>query len=139
MRHPPRRAPCREPQAAPPYRRITIKIGSALLVDRGTGLQRDWLRSLAADIAGLVQEGCEVVIVSSGAIALGRTVLGLGKRVLKLEESQAAASAGQIALAGAGPKRSAGTGSSPARSWSRSTIPRNAATTSTRAPPSRRC
>jgi glutamate 5-kinase len=83
------------------YRRITVKIGSALLVDRATGLKRDWLRSLVEDIAGLVQEGCEVLVVSSGAIALGRTVLGLGKRVLKLEESQAAAAVGQIALAGA--------------------------------------
>ena len=83
------------------YRRITVKIGSALLVDRATGLRRDWLRSLVEDIAGLVTEGCEVLVVSSGAIALGRTVLGLGKRVLKLEESQAAAAVGQIALAGA--------------------------------------
>ena len=83
------------------YRRITVKIGSALLVDRTSGLKRDWLCSLVEDIAGLVQEGCEVLVVSSGAIALGRTVLGLGKRVLKLEESQAAAAVGQIALAGA--------------------------------------
>ena len=83
------------------YRRITVKVGSALLVDRATGLRRDWLRSLVEDIAGLVTEGCEVLVVSSGAIALGRTVLGLGKRVLKLEESQAAAAVGQIALAGA--------------------------------------
>ena len=83
------------------YRRITVKVGSALLVDRATGLNRDWLRSLVEDIAALGHEGCEVLVVSSGAIALGRSVLGLGKRVLKLEESQAAAAVGQIALAGA--------------------------------------
>jgi glutamate 5-kinase len=83
------------------YRRITVKIGSALLVDRATGLKRDWLASLADDIASLVSEGAEILVVSSGAIALGRTVLGLGKRALKLEESQAAAAVGQIALAGA--------------------------------------
>ncbi len=83
------------------YRRITVKIGSALLVDRSTGLKRDWLASLADDIAGLIDAGSEVLVVSSGAIALGRTILGLGKRVLKLEESQAAAAVGQIALAGA--------------------------------------
>jgi len=83
------------------YRRITVKIGSALLVDRTAGLRRDWLASLVEDIAGLAVGGAEVLVVSSGAIALGRTVLGLGKRVLKLEESQAAAAVGQIALAGA--------------------------------------
>ncbi|TPJ75286.1 glutamate 5-kinase [Mesorhizobium sp. B2-6-2] len=83
------------------YRRITVKIGSALLVDRATGLKRDWLTSLADDIAVLAGAGAEVLVVSSGAIALGRTILGLGKRALKLEESQAAAAVGQIALAGA--------------------------------------
>ncbi|MEW6634826.1 MAG: glutamate 5-kinase [Pseudomonadota bacterium] len=83
------------------YRRITVKIGSALLVDRATGLKRDWLTSLADDIAALANAGAEVLVVSSGAIALGRTILGLGKRALKLEESQAAAAVGQIALAGA--------------------------------------
>ncbi|MBZ9866625.1 glutamate 5-kinase [Mesorhizobium sp. CA15] len=83
------------------YRRITVKIGSALLVDRATGLKRDWLTSLAGDIAVLADAGAEVLVVSSGAIALGRTILGLGRRALKLEESQAAAAVGQIALAGA--------------------------------------
>lgn len=83
------------------YRRITVKIGSALLVDRATGLKRAWLASLAEDIAGLVASGAEVLVVSSGAIALGRSILGLGKRVLRLEESQAAAAVGQIALASA--------------------------------------
>jgi glutamate 5-kinase len=83
------------------YRRIVVKIGSALLVDRASGLKRDWLASLVDDIAGLTGQGIDMLVVSSGAIALGRTVLGLGKRVLKLEESQAAAAVGQIALAGA--------------------------------------
>ncbi|PZV34102.1 glutamate 5-kinase [Mesorhizobium kowhaii] len=88
-------------QSLKTYRRITVKIGSALLVDRATGLKRDWLASLADDIAVLAQGGAEILVVSSGAIALGRTILGLGKRALKLEESQAAAAVGQIALAGA--------------------------------------
>lgn len=83
------------------YRRITVKIGSALLVDRTTGLKRDWLASLVDDIAGLVEGGADMLVVSSGAIALGRSILGLGRRALRLEESQAAAAAGQIALAGA--------------------------------------
>ncbi|QKD01278.1 glutamate 5-kinase [Mesorhizobium loti] len=88
-------------QSLKKYRRITVKIGSALLVDRASGLKRDWLASLADDIAVLAQGGAEILVVSSGAIALGRTILGLGKRALKLEESQAAAAVGQIALAGA--------------------------------------
>jgi len=83
------------------YRRITVKIGSALLVDRQSGLKREWLASLAADIGMLARGGTDVLVVSSGAIALGRTMLSLGRRALKLEESQAAAAVGQIALAGA--------------------------------------
>ncbi|MCO5070125.1 MAG: glutamate 5-kinase [Rhizobiaceae bacterium] len=83
------------------YRRITVKIGSALLVDRSKGLRREWLSALVDDIAELVEGGADVLVVSSGAIALGRTILGIGKRSLKLEESQAAAAVGQIALAGA--------------------------------------
>ena len=66
-----------------------------------TGLKRDWLASLAEDIAALSARGAEILVVSSGAIALGRTILGLGRKTLKLEESQAAAAVGQIALAGA--------------------------------------
>lgn len=81
------------------YRRIVIKIGSALLVDRAKGLKQTWLQSLGADIAALQAEGVEVLVVSSGAIALGRTILNLPAGALKLEESQAAAAAGQIALA----------------------------------------
>jgi len=81
-----------------PYRRITIKIGSALLVDKAGGLRAEWLAQLAEDLAALKAGGCEVVIVSSGAIALGRGLLGLSAVALTLEQSQAAASAGQIAL-----------------------------------------
>ncbi len=82
-----------------PYRRLTIKIGSALLVDGKTGkLRAEWLASLAADLAALKASGCSLVIVSSGAIALGRRLLNLDARSLPLEQSQAAASAGQIAL-----------------------------------------
>ena len=85
--------------ALAPYKRLTIKIGSALLVDGKTGkLRSDWLRSLAADLAALKAEGRSLVIVSSGAIALGRRLLRLDGVSLPLEQSQAAASAGQIAL-----------------------------------------
>ncbi len=83
------------------YRRITVKIGSALLVDRASGLKRAWLESLTDDIVELARGGAEILVVSSGAIALGRTILSLGNRALRLEESQAAAAVGQIALAGA--------------------------------------
>jgi glutamate 5-kinase len=80
------------------YRRITIKIGSALLVDKQGKLRSAWLAALAEDIAALKSDGREIVIVSSGAIALGRGLLGLSALALTLEQSQAAASAGQIAL-----------------------------------------
>ncbi|MBK5566606.1 glutamate 5-kinase [Ensifer sp. SSB1] len=81
------------------YRRVVIKIGSALLVDRATGLKKAWLDAMCTDIAGLKAKGVEVLVVSSGAIALGRTVLNVPAGALKLEESQAAAAVGQIALA----------------------------------------
>ena len=81
-------------------KRLIIKIGSALLVDKASGqVNQAWLESLAHDIAMLRARGQEVGIVSSGAIALGRHALGLPKGALKLEESQAAAAAGQIHLA----------------------------------------
>ncbi|SDN85047.1 glutamate 5-kinase [Lutimaribacter pacificus] len=81
-------------------RRIVIKIGSALLVDRATGdLRADWLRALAQDVARIKARGTDVVLVSSGSIALGRGVLGLNARDLPLEQSQAAAAVGQIRLA----------------------------------------
>ncbi len=81
------------------YKRIVIKIGSALLVDRGSGLKQAWLDAMCADIAALKAKGVDVLVVSSGAIAMGRTVLDLPSGALKLEESQAAAAVGQIALA----------------------------------------
>lgn len=81
------------------HRRVVIKIGSALLVDRQTGLKKEWLDSVCADIAELRAQNIDVLVVSSGAIALGRTVLKLPSGALKLEESQAAAAVGQIALA----------------------------------------
>ena len=81
------------------YRRIVIKIGSALLVDRKTGLKKQWLNAMCADIAALRAKGVDILVVSSGAISLGRSVLDLPSGALKLEESQAAAAVGQIALA----------------------------------------
>lgn len=82
------------------FRRVVIKVGSALLVDRAKGrLRHAWLAALAEDIAELHGRGADVLVVSSGAIALGRTVLGLPPGSLRLEESQAAAAVGQIALA----------------------------------------
>jgi glutamate 5-kinase len=81
-------------------RRIVVKIGSALLVDRATGaLKATWLNSLADDIAMLAAQGKEIILVSSGAIALGRGTLNLPKGPLALEQSQAAAATGQISLA----------------------------------------
>jgi glutamate 5-kinase len=80
-------------------RRVVIKIGSALLVDRKSGLKKTWLDAICEDIAGLRSAGVDVLVVSSGAIAMGRTVLNLPSGILKLEESQAAAAVGQIALA----------------------------------------
>jgi glutamate 5-kinase len=82
------------------FRRIVIKVGSALLVDRQKGRARHgWLAALAEDIAELHARGADVQVVSSGAIALGRTVLSMPGGTLRLEESQAAAAVGQIALA----------------------------------------
>ncbi len=81
-------------------RLIVVKIGSALLVDSATGvLNETWLASLIDDIAALKADGKRVVLVSSGAIALGRHALRLPGGALKLEESQAAAAVGQIDLA----------------------------------------
>lgn len=81
-------------------RRLVVKIGSALLVDRATGaLRAAWLAGLAADVAMIRARGTDVVLVSSGSIALGRAVLGLPKGPLPLEQSQAAAAVGQIRLA----------------------------------------
>ncbi len=90
------------PLVAPDIRaakRLVIKIGSALLVDRASGLRQGWLSALAMDVAEAKVRGADVVLVSSGSIALGRKVLGLGDGALTLEQSQAAAAVGQIRLA----------------------------------------
>lgn len=81
-------------------RRIVVKVGSALLVDPDTGhLNRPWLETLVEDLLRLRERGQQVILVSSGAIALGRRQLKLAKGPLRLEESQAAAAVGQIRLA----------------------------------------
>ena len=73
------------------FRRIVVKVGSSLLIDSAAGeVRAAWLAALAADIAKLHDEGRDVLIVSSGAIALGRSRLRLPRGALKLEESQAA-------------------------------------------------
>ncbi|RTL71755.1 MAG: glutamate 5-kinase [Hyphomicrobiales bacterium] len=80
-------------------RRIVVKIGSSLLVDRAQGRPKSaWLEALADDVSDLVAKGKEVIIVSSGAIALGRHLLNFPKGELPLEQSQAAAAVGQISL-----------------------------------------
>jgi glutamate 5-kinase len=81
-------------------RRIVVKVGSALLVDERSGrLNRAWLESLVADLLRLRRRGQEIVLVSSGAVALGRRHLGLAPGPLPLEQKQAAAAVGQIRLA----------------------------------------
>jgi glutamate 5-kinase len=81
-------------------KRVCVKVGSALLVDPEKGrLNRAWLETFAADVARMRKRGQEVILVSSGAIALGRRHLGLPAGKLRLEESQAAAAVGQIRLA----------------------------------------
>jgi glutamate 5-kinase len=81
-------------------KRIVIKVGSALLVEQKTGtVKQAWLTSLVEDVASLKKKGADVILVSSGAIALGRFKLGLPKGKLELPQSQAAAAVGQIALA----------------------------------------
>ena len=84
-------------------RRLVIKIGSALLADDDGNLHTTWIDALAADVAELRRAGTEILIVSSGAIAIGRRLLGLARgprnRALRLEESQAAAATGQVRLA----------------------------------------
>ena len=82
------------------FRRIVVKVGSSLLIDAVAGrVKQAWLASLVEDIAALHREKRDLLVVSSGAIALGRAVLGLAPGPLKLEESQAAAAVGQIELA----------------------------------------
>jgi glutamate 5-kinase len=81
-------------------RRVVIKVGSALLVDQQTGrLNRAWLETLVEDLRRLRRRGQQVILVSSGAIALGRRQLRLPEGALPLEQKQAAAAVGQIRLA----------------------------------------
>jgi glutamate 5-kinase len=81
------------------FNRIVVKVGSSLLVDPAKGLRGEWLAALVADLAMLHRRGADILVVSSGSIALGRNVLKFPKGALKLEEAQAAAAVGQIALA----------------------------------------
>lgn len=84
----------------PQARRVVVKVGSALLVDQESGrLNRSWLETLIEDLLRLRRRGQQVILVSSGAIALGRRQLALARGALRLEESQAAAAVGQIRLA----------------------------------------
>jgi len=80
------------------YRRLVIKVGSSLLIGANGKLNRTWLAHLAEDIADLQSAACEVLVVSSGAIAIGSTTLGINKQRAKLEDLQAAAAAGQAQL-----------------------------------------
>src|SRR3954469_8487961 len=92
-------APQKSPRLAD-FRRIVVKVGSSLLVDSDAGRPKEeWLASLAQDIAELHGGKRDILVVSSGAIALGRAVLKLPRGALKLEDSQAAAAVGQISLA----------------------------------------
>jgi glutamate 5-kinase len=90
----------RKTPALTDFRRIVVKVGSSLLIDAAAGdVRHEWLASLAEDIARLHAEGRDIIVVSSGAIALGRSRLKLNAGPLRLEDSQAAAAVGQIALA----------------------------------------
>jgi len=79
-------------------KRIVIKIGSSLLIGEDGSARKSWLSTLAEDMAKLTQGGKQVIVVTSGAVAMGRPALGYGKRALELEEKQAAAACGQIEL-----------------------------------------
>ncbi len=84
------------------HRRVVVKVGSSLLVDAASGeLKRGWLDTLADDLRVLAAKGIDIIVVSSGAIALGRVAIGRPRGSLKLEEAQAAAAVGQVALASA--------------------------------------
>jgi glutamate 5-kinase len=81
------------------YRRLVVKVGSSLLIGDDGNIDRRWLEGLADDVAELHRRSHELLIVSSGAIAIGSTVLGINKRRARLEDLQAAAAAGQVRLA----------------------------------------
>ena len=80
------------------FRRLVVKVGSSLLVDDHGRLNRDWLAGLCDDIANLNRQEHEILVVSSGAIAIGSSILGINKRRARLEDLQAAAAAGQVQL-----------------------------------------
>ncbi len=80
------------------FRRLVVKVGSSLLVRADGQLNRSWLETLAHDIDALLQQGHEILVVSSGAIAIGSSLLGINKRRARLEDLQAAAAAGQVQL-----------------------------------------
>ena len=80
------------------YRRLVVKVGSSLLIGDDGNVHRGWLEGLAEDIATLQDQGHELLIVSSGAIAIGSTILNINKQRVRLEELQAAAAAGQVQL-----------------------------------------
>jgi len=80
-------------------RRVVVKIGSSLLIHKENGeLNRAWLESLAGELAAMITSGQQVVLVSSGAIALGRAYLNMQPGQRRLEHHQAAAAAGQVLL-----------------------------------------
>ena len=80
------------------YRRLVVKVGSSLLINDAGALNRHWLETLADDIGRLARDGHQILIVSSGAIAIGSLVLGINKARARLEDLQAAAAAGQVQL-----------------------------------------
>jgi glutamate 5-kinase len=80
------------------FRRLVVKIGSALLTDSGGKVNSSWLSGIAADVAQLREEGAEVLVVSSGAIAIGCRLLGVSRQRARLEMLQAAAATGQVRL-----------------------------------------
>ena len=87
------------PLAVDDFRRVVVKVGSSLLIGDDGRVDRRWLGGLSEDIADWHARGHEVLVVSSGAIAIGSTVLGINKRRARLEDLQAAAAAGQVQLA----------------------------------------
>ena len=122
------------------FRRIVVKVGSSLLVDGAAGrLRAEWLASLAEDIVGLHKDRRDILVVSSGAIALGRSVLKLPQGPLRLEDLQAAAAVGQIALARIWAETLERHGITAGQILVTSATPRSAAAISMRARPSTSC
>ena len=79
-------------------KKIVIKIGSSLLIDNNKNIRQKWLTEFSKDIKDLLNQNKKIIIVSSGAIAIGCKKLNLNKRNLKIDKSQAVASIGQIEL-----------------------------------------